>query len=132
VEVFNARVPLASQNARAMAFALKSGKALLAGSDAHHPSEVGVAYAEFTQQPRCGSRLLQHAEEHLGAASPSLSQAQAFRPGLLTLQRGKELGKKELLSAPRRIGGKRSSPLVHFFSRYAALKRKIFCNGTTD
>ena len=40
---------------------------------------------ELTQQPRCGSRLLQHAEEHPGAASPSTTQAQAFRPGLLTL-----------------------------------------------
>ncbi|MFA4982778.1 MAG: acetate--CoA ligase family protein [Candidatus Micrarchaeia archaeon] len=37
-----------------------------------------------TQQPRCGSLVLQSEGEHLGEASPSLSQAQAFRPGLLT------------------------------------------------
>jgi predicted metal-dependent phosphoesterase TrpH len=47
VEVFNARVPLASMNASAMKFALSRGKTLLAGSDAHHPSEVGGAYVEF-------------------------------------------------------------------------------------
>jgi len=44
----------------------------------------GMLKRLFTQQPRCGSRLLQHAEEHLGAASPSATQAQACRPGLLT------------------------------------------------
>ncbi len=87
VEVFNARVPLASQNARAMAFALKGGKALLAGSDAHHPSEVGAAYAEF------------HGVSELDAHS--------------------------LLHAHRKIGGKSSSPLVRFHSRYAVLRKKM-------
>ena len=87
IEVFNARVPLASQNARAMAFALKGGKALLAGSDAHHPSEVGAAYAEF------------HGVSELDAHS--------------------------LLHAHRKIGGKSSSPLVRFHSRYAVLRKKM-------
>ena len=87
IEVFNARVPLASQNARAMAFALKGGKALLAGSDAHHPSEVGAAYAEF------------HGVSELDAHS--------------------------LLHAHRNIGGKSSSPLVRFHSRYAVLRKKM-------
>ena len=87
VEVFNARVPLASRNARAMAFALKNKKALLAGSDAHHPSEVGAAYVEF------------YGVDALDAGS--------------------------LLHAHRKIGGKASSPLVRFYSRYAVLVKKI-------
>ena len=87
LEVFNARVPLGPQNARAMAFALKNKKALLAGSDAHHPSEVGAAYVEF------------YGVDSLDAVS--------------------------LLHAHRKIGGKRSSPFVRFYSRYAVLRKKI-------
>ena len=87
LEVFNARVHVASQNARAMGFALKNKKALLAGSDAHHPSEVGTAYVEF------------YGEEELDAHA--------------------------LMHAHRKIGGKRSSPFVHFYSRYAVLRKKL-------
>ena len=87
IEVFNARVPLASQNARAMGFALKNKKAFLAGSDAHHPSEVGAAYVEFY--------------------------------GVDTLDA------HALLHAHRKIGGKRSPPLVRFYSRYAVMRKKL-------
>ncbi|MFA5930213.1 MAG: PHP domain-containing protein [Candidatus Micrarchaeia archaeon] len=87
VEVFNARVHAASQNARAMGFALKGKKALLAGSDAHHPSEVGKAYAEF-----------------YGVAA---------------------LDAHALLHAQRKIGGRGSSPFVHFYSRYAVFRKKL-------
>ncbi|MFA4982694.1 MAG: PHP domain-containing protein [Candidatus Micrarchaeia archaeon] len=88
IEVFNARVPQKSMNGRALSFAIAHGKAELAGSDAHHPSEVGAAYAEF--------------------------------PGITYL------GAKSLISAPRKIGGSRSTPLVRFYSRYAALKKRLF------
>jgi len=87
VEVFNARVPLASHNARAMGFALKHRKALLAGSDAHHPSEVGAAYAEFYGVDELDADALMHAH--------------------------------------RKIGGKRSSPLVRLYSRYAVFRKKL-------
>ena len=87
LEVFNARVPLASQNARAMGFALKHRKTLLAGSDAHHPSEVGRAYAEFYDVDALDAYSLLH--EH------------------------------------RKLGGKRSSPFVRFYSRYAVLRKKL-------
>ncbi len=86
VEAFNARASLASQNASALLFSQKSGKPFLAGSDAHHPSEVGAAYVEF---------------EGVGA-----------------------LDRLNILAAKRKIGGLRSSPLVHFFSRYALIKKK--------
>ncbi len=87
LEVFNARVPLASQNARAMGFALKNKKALLAGSDAHHPSEVGEAYVEFYGVDALDAHALLHSH--------------------------------------RKIGGKRSSPFVRFYSRYAVLRKKL-------
>jgi len=87
IEVFNARVPLASQNARAMGFALQNKKALLAGSDAHHPSEVGAAYVEFHGVSALDAHALMHAQ--------------------------------------RKIGGKRSPLAVHFYSRYAALRKKF-------
>jgi len=47
IEAFNARVTVPSHNAHALAFAKQSGKPFLAGSDAHHPSEIGTAYVEF-------------------------------------------------------------------------------------
>ena len=71
IEVFNARVPLASQNARAMGFALKNRKALLAGSDAHHPSEVGAAYVEFYGVSSLDAHALMHAQRKLGGKSSS-------------------------------------------------------------
>ncbi len=66
VEVLNARVMEASQNARAMGFALKNRKALLAGSDAHHPSEVGAAYVEFYGVSALGAHSLLHAQRKIG------------------------------------------------------------------
>lgn len=87
IEAFNARVALPSQNASALLFSQKEKKPFFAGSDAHHPSEVGAAYAEFE-----GVR---------------------------------KLGRQSLMSSPRKIGGKLSSPLVHFFSRYAVFKKKL-------
>ena len=71
VEVFNARVPLAAQNARAMAFALKNRKTLLAGSDAHHPSEVGAAYVEFYGVDVLDADALLHAHRKIGGESSS-------------------------------------------------------------
>ncbi|MFA6214785.1 MAG: PHP domain-containing protein [Candidatus Micrarchaeia archaeon] len=69
IEVFNARVPLASQNAKAMKFALAGRKAILAGSDAHHPSEVGAAYVEFYWVGRLDAGALLHARRIIGGAS---------------------------------------------------------------
>ena len=74
VEVFNARVPLASMNASAMRFALSRGKALLAGSDAHHPSGVGMAYVEFELggRMRLGAKALLRAKRKIGGRRASL------------------------------------------------------------
>lgn len=47
IEAFNARVSVQSHNAAALEFAKQNGKAQLAGSDAHHPSEVGAAHVDF-------------------------------------------------------------------------------------
>jgi predicted metal-dependent phosphoesterase TrpH len=71
LEVFNARVPLAAQNARAMGFALENKKALLAGSDAHHPSEVGAAYVEFYGVDALDAHALLHAHRKIGGKSSS-------------------------------------------------------------
>ena len=87
IEGFNARAALKGINDSAMNFAAIHGKPVLAGSDAHHPLEVGGAYAEF---------------EGVG-----------------------KLDKRKLLSAPRKLHGRLSSPIVHFFSRYAVLKKKF-------
>jgi len=48
IEAFNARTPIESMDRKARLFAESHGKAALAGSDAHHPSEVGTAYVEFS------------------------------------------------------------------------------------
>jgi predicted metal-dependent phosphoesterase TrpH len=47
VEVWNARCLLAADNAWAAAIARKYGKLATAGSDAHTPGEVGMAYVEL-------------------------------------------------------------------------------------
>lgn len=47
IEAFNARVTLPFQNESALLFSKKMKKPVFAGSDAHHPSEIGGAYAEF-------------------------------------------------------------------------------------
>jgi len=71
LEVFNARVQIASQNARAMGFALKNKKALLAGSDAHHPSEVGAAHVEFHGVDKLDADALLHAHRKIGGKGSS-------------------------------------------------------------
>ena len=91
IEVFNARNPLESMNRQARNFADSFGKAAFAGSDAHHPSEVGTAHIEF-----------------LGVNS--------LDPHLL-------------LSAKRKVCGTRSHPFVRFYTRYAALKKKLVSMG---
>jgi predicted metal-dependent phosphoesterase TrpH len=87
IEAFNARVPLPSQNASALKFSLAHKKAILAGSDAHHESEIGKAYVEFEDVQTLDAFMLLHAN--------------------------------------RKIGGKRSSPFVRFYSRYAVLRKKL-------
>jgi predicted metal-dependent phosphoesterase TrpH len=87
VEVFNARTMTMHPNKRALALAQSEGKLKLAGSDAHHPSEVGTATMQMEN--------FETADEFLR----SLAEAQ--------------------------INGRRSSPLVHFFSRYAAWRKKL-------
>lgn len=87
IEGFNARATFAQINESAVKFALLREKPVLAGSDAHHPFEVGGACAEFE-----GVR---------------------------------KLDKRNILSAPRILRGRLSSPFVHFLSRYAVLKKKF-------
>jgi len=73
VEVLNARVPLAAHNASAMKFALAQGKPVLAGSDAHHPSEVGRAYVEFdaAMGARLDASALLRARRRIGGSRSS-------------------------------------------------------------
>ena len=87
IEAFNSRATFPRVNESAVRFALLHKKPILAGSDAHHPLEVGAAYAEFE-----------------GVA---------------------KLDKRNILSAPRKLHGKLSSPLVHAFSRYAVVCNRI-------
>jgi len=47
IETFNARATVGGNNALAEKFADKHGKKKFAGSDAHHPSEIGTAIVEF-------------------------------------------------------------------------------------
>jgi len=47
VEIFNARCLLPTDNRRAAAWAAEMGLPGTAGSDAHHPSEIGRAYVEM-------------------------------------------------------------------------------------
>ena len=87
IEAFNARITFPAHNAQAEKFARLHKKPVLAGSDAHHPLEVGGAYAEF-----------------VGVSKLTASN---------------------ILSAKRALHGRLSSPFVHFFSRYAMLKKKF-------
>lgn len=86
IEAFNARSN-EKCNEKAIGLAGKCRTPMLAGSDAHHASEVGAAFVEF---------------RGIG-----------------------KLTAKNMLSAKRKIGGKISSPLVRFFSRYAAYRKKL-------
>lgn len=87
LEVFNARTMTMHPNKRALALATSMGKLGIAGSDAHHPSEVGAVTMHMPE--------FETPAEFLGA----LAQAE--------------------------IVGQRSSPLVHFFSRYATWRKKL-------
>jgi len=49
IEAFNARVMRADATRQAERFARERGLALSAGSDAHSPGEVGIAYAEMAE-----------------------------------------------------------------------------------
>jgi predicted metal-dependent phosphoesterase TrpH len=87
VEVFNARTMTMHPNKRANALAHHEGKLGLAGSDAHHPSEVGAVTMQM----------------------PDFVTPSDFMRSL----------------AQAEISGRRSSPLVHFFSRYATWRKKL-------
>ena len=71
IEAFNARVPLATMNAGAMKFALAHKKAILAGSDAHHPSEIGGAYVEFAGVEKLDAAAFLHARRVIGGSRAS-------------------------------------------------------------
>ncbi|VVB99444.1 Error-prone DNA polymerase [uncultured archaeon] len=47
IEAFNCRAMVPGMNKKAEGAAEKYGKAVLAGSDSHHPSEIGGAWVEF-------------------------------------------------------------------------------------
>ncbi len=49
IEEFNARLPLLRYANKARSFAQKHGKPVTAGSDAHHPSEIGYTYVEMPE-----------------------------------------------------------------------------------
>ena len=87
IEALNARATFASFNDSALLFAQRNRKPVLAGSDAHHPSEIGAAFVEF---------------EGVG-----------------------KLNAKNILTAKRELRGKLSSPLVHAYSRYAVLRKRL-------
>jgi hypothetical protein len=74
-------------NKRAHTLAQSTGKLGIAGSDAHHPSEVGAVTMHMPD--------FENPTEFLQA----LAQAETI--------------------------GQRSSPLVHFFSRYATWRKKL-------
>jgi len=71
IEAFNARVHLPSMNASAMKFALAHRKAILAGSDAHHPSEIGGAYVEFAGVEKLDAASLLRARRVIGGSRAS-------------------------------------------------------------
>jgi predicted metal-dependent phosphoesterase TrpH len=49
VEVFNSRTPFPGSSGKARSLALKYGKIVSAGSDAHTPGEIGRAYVEMPE-----------------------------------------------------------------------------------
>lgn len=66
IETFNARITVRSHNDMARSFAKKKGKAFLAGSDAHHPSEVGAAYVSFAGISKLDAKNLLSASRTIG------------------------------------------------------------------
>ncbi len=85
VEVLNARVVEARYNSLALAFAQRHSLPGGAGSDAHHPSEIGRVYSEL----------------------PDFHDAATLRQAI----------------REARQEGKISSPLVHFYSVWARIKK---------
>jgi len=81
IEVFNARVVDARHNQLAAEFAAELGLPGNAGSDGHHPSEIGQAYSTV----------------------PDFHDAESLRRAMRSAQ----------------IGGRISSPFVHFYSVWA-------------
>ncbi|MEM2137542.1 MAG: PHP domain-containing protein [Candidatus Anstonellaceae archaeon] len=76
IEAFNARITVPSHNARALAFAVSHGKPVLAGSDAHHPSEVGAAFVEFSGIKKLDANNILSAQRTLsGNLSPKYVHA---------------------------------------------------------
>ncbi len=72
IEVFNARSFNQSYNQKALSFAKKHKKVQLAGSDAHHASEVGRAYVEFKGIKKLGRNSLISAKRKIhGTLSPA-------------------------------------------------------------
>ena len=71
IEAFNARITVPSHNGKALAFAKQAAKPILAGSDAHHPSEVGTACVEFEGVKKLDAKsLLSAPRKILGNLSP--------------------------------------------------------------
>jgi hypothetical protein len=66
IEAFNARITVRSHNSDALKFAHSRGKPILAGSDAHHPAEVGAAYVEFSGVKKLDKHSLLSAPRTLG------------------------------------------------------------------
>ncbi len=87
IEVFNARVVDARHNQLAAEFAARLGLPGTAGSDGHHPSEIGWAYSMV----------------------PEFHDAQSLREAIRTAQ----------------IGGRISSPFVHFYSVWARVVKAV-------
>lgn len=85
VEVLNARVVDAGYNRLALAFAQRHGLPGGAGSDAHHPSEIGRVYSEL----------------------PEFHDADTLRQAI----------------REARQEGNISSPLVHFYSVWARIRK---------
>ncbi len=87
IEVFNARVVDARHNQLAAEFAARLGLPGTAGSDGHHPSEIGRAYSQL----------------------PDFHDAESLREAIRTAQ----------------IGGRTSSPFVHFYSVWARVVKAV-------
>jgi len=87
VEVLNSRTPFPGSSGKARSLALKYGKVVSAGSDAHTSGEIGRAYVEM----------------------PEFNGSSDF---LSCLSQG-------------RIMGQMSSPLVHFASTWARVRRRL-------
>jgi predicted metal-dependent phosphoesterase TrpH len=72
IEALNARATLQSQNDKALLFAKERGLAMVAGSDAHHASEIGAAYVEFSGVKLLDADAIANAKRRLcgGRSSP--------------------------------------------------------------